>query len=68
MRAENDLFLVWGSTSLVFVLVVEIDVGFLACRIWLGFIVSIEIGLDLVWMVEIDWISVWGMELYMILV
>ena len=54
VRAENDLFLVWGSTSLVFVLVVETNLVLYVGRKSLDFSVSIEIEFVFVWVVEID--------------
>ena len=75
LRAENDLFLVWGSIDLVFVLV-EIDLFLYAGRKSLGISVRIEICLVFVWVVEIltwfqcrdeiDLVVVWVAEIALI--
>ena len=61
MRAENDMFLLWGSTDLVFVWVVDIDLIFVCGPEITSFSISIEINLDFVRLVEID--LIWRMEL-----
>ena len=66
VRAENYLFLVWGSIDVIFVRVVEIDLVFVCWPkiTWLqGFSVSIELDFVFVWVVEIDLISVGGSNL-----
>ena len=57
VRAENDLFLVWGSIDLVSVGVVEITLVSYAGRKSRGFSLSTEIDLIFVWVVEIAFIS-----------
>ena len=61
VRAENDLFLVCGSTDLFLCEWSKLTWFLYVGRKSLGFSVSIEIDLDYVW-VEMDLISVWGME------
>ena len=62
MRAEIDSFLVWWSIDLVFVWVVEINLVFRCGPQIAWFNVSIEIDLDFVRVVEIDFISVRGVD------
>ena len=66
MRAENHLFLLWGSIDLLFVWVVETGVVFVCGPKITGFSVSIEIVLVFVKVGEIDWISVGKIELNLI--
>ena len=65
VRAEINLVLVWWSMGLFFVwvVVVEIDSIYNAGRKSLGFSVSIKLDLVSVWLVDIDLISVSGIEL-----
>ena len=73
VRAENDLFSVWGSIDLVFVYMVETDLFFvcgpkMAWLLWgidnnLIFVWVIDIHLVSVREIEIDLIAVWVSEL-----
>ena len=55
MRAENDLFLAKGSTDLVLLWVVNIDLSsVLGERNGLNSIIGVGVELHFVWLVKID--------------
>ena len=61
--AGNNL-LIWGSTDLGFVWDVETDLVLFASRKYIGFSVNVEVDLVFMPLVQMNWISVWEIEIY----
>ena len=63
MRDENRLFFMWGSINFVFMRMVEINLVFVCWSKSIDLSVNMQLDFFFVCVVEINLISLWGVEI-----
>ena len=63
MRDENRLFFMWGSINFVFMRMVEINLVFVCWSKSIDLSVNMQLDFLFVCVVEINLISLWGVEI-----